>query len=53
MIQAAKIIIFNKLRSCCINNLDLDIVGIAETPLKGCDILKVNGYHWTEQKAST
>lgn len=39
----------NKFRSYCINNLDLDIVGIAETHLKGGDILKVNGYHWIGQ----
>jgi len=29
-----------------VSYLNLDIIGIAETHLKNCDVLNINGYKW-------
>ena len=34
------------LRDMCLKHLDLNIIGIAETHLKGSDVLKVEQYTW-------
>ena len=41
------------MRETCINGLDLDLIGIVETHLKGDELLAVDGFKWFERNRKT